>query len=643
MLTVGVLLALLASALLLAPPLSTPAAASGPAALSGSVATDRAALVALYDSTGGVRWTNNTNWKTSAVLGQWHGVTTNHSGRVIKLELPSNNLTGPMPTQLGNLSQLTVLSLSRNNLTGTIPASLGNLSQLTVLSLYRNGQLNGSIPSSLGNLSKLRTLHLYRSQLSGPIPSSLGNLSDLTSLNLAVNQLSDTIPASLGNLSKLTELNLHTNRLSGRIPGSLVYLSKLTRLQLRGNTSLTGCIPIALQYVQDNDFSQVGLPFCSVGVPANLTAETGANAGQVILRWTPGTNATVHRVEYKKDGGNWRTWSSQLSGSTSRVTITGLQPGQNYRFAVKAGRGSTWSSWSRIVSAEAGEAQYPGNPTNLMAKTGINAGEVILSWTPGTNATVHRVYLKKSDGTGGRFWSPNSAGDATSVTITGLESGQTYNFWVKAGRGSPGNYVWSQWTPLVSATAGQAERPSAPTNLTAYRDPYSAEVWLDWTPAVNAEWYQVAQKKGDNGDWVHLDPELWWRVPPEEVPDTFFSCLCIRSRAGAGILVQGEGRPGILRQLRLVGVDHRSIGDDGRWNGATWRSYEPYCGAGSQCRRSDFALDAGRQRHDALGFLRILAQRDVALGRLVVSRKRQSGDYNRAGSGAGVRVPGVAT
>ena len=41
----------------------------------GSVATDRAALVALYDATGGEAWWRSTNWKTAAPLGEWYGVT----------------------------------------------------------------------------------------------------------------------------------------------------------------------------------------------------------------------------------------------------------------------------------------------------------------------------------------------------------------------------------------------------------------------------------------------------------------------------------------------------------------------------------------------------------------------------------------
>ena len=46
------------------------------------LAADRAALVALYNATGGANWTNNTNWlSTTEPVGNWHGVTVS-GGRV---------------------------------------------------------------------------------------------------------------------------------------------------------------------------------------------------------------------------------------------------------------------------------------------------------------------------------------------------------------------------------------------------------------------------------------------------------------------------------------------------------------------------------------------------------------------------------
>ena len=57
---------------------------------------DRAALVALYEATGGPRWIDNTNWLSDAPLRQWYGVGTIR-GRVTHLQMPDNALTGVIP------------------------------------------------------------------------------------------------------------------------------------------------------------------------------------------------------------------------------------------------------------------------------------------------------------------------------------------------------------------------------------------------------------------------------------------------------------------------------------------------------------------------------------------------------------------
>ncbi len=161
--------------------------------------TDRDVLVAFYESTGGANWTNNSNWLSDQPLGQWHGVTTNAEGEVIRLELRINNLSGSLPASLGQLDALEVLSLDRNSLSGSLPAELGNLSKLTRLAMNRN-QLSGSIPSELGQLSKLSIIGLARNQLSGSLPESLGGLSGLTRLALHHNAgLSGELPQGLVN------------------------------------------------------------------------------------------------------------------------------------------------------------------------------------------------------------------------------------------------------------------------------------------------------------------------------------------------------------------------------------------------------------------------------------------------------------
>lgn len=110
---------------------------------------ERAALMALYNSAGGDSWTNKTNWGSSKALWQWYGVGIS-SGRVATLDLRNNNLSGTIPPELGNLTQLDYLALFGNNLTGTIPEELGNCRFASTCYLHKN-YLSGSIPQSLWN------------------------------------------------------------------------------------------------------------------------------------------------------------------------------------------------------------------------------------------------------------------------------------------------------------------------------------------------------------------------------------------------------------------------------------------------------------------------------------------------------------
>ena len=101
---------------------------------------ERAALVAFYEATDGPNWVNSENWLTDAPLGEWFGVDTDPSGRVVGLAMSyhdagsdewiSNNVSGPIPPELGDLTALRNLQFFENRLTGPIPPELGNLTHL---------------------------------------------------------------------------------------------------------------------------------------------------------------------------------------------------------------------------------------------------------------------------------------------------------------------------------------------------------------------------------------------------------------------------------------------------------------------------------------------------------------------------------
>ena len=86
--------------------------------------TDREALIAFYNATGGANWQKNEWWLGVLPMDEWQGVATNKEGRVISLSLSRNQLSGEIPPELGRLSWLKGLGLWGNQLSGAIPPGL---------------------------------------------------------------------------------------------------------------------------------------------------------------------------------------------------------------------------------------------------------------------------------------------------------------------------------------------------------------------------------------------------------------------------------------------------------------------------------------------------------------------------------------
>jgi Leucine-rich repeat (LRR) protein len=216
---------------------------------SASRSSDSTTLVALYDTCGGPNWTNHANWKSTSVLDNWYGVTMS-GGRVSRLALGNNGLTGSFPRNLKNLTALVYLALDSNQLSGSIP-DLGPLgvnniwlSSAETLWIQQN-QLSGSIPTYISKDTNLVSLRMDHNQLSDSIITQLSYLKKLTELYLNNNHFASSLPLLIGSLSKLQYLYINSNNLTGSIPDTIGKLTNLKILRLDSN-QISGSIPTSI-------------------------------------------------------------------------------------------------------------------------------------------------------------------------------------------------------------------------------------------------------------------------------------------------------------------------------------------------------------------------------------------------------------
>ncbi|KAL6527733.1 putative kinase-like protein tmkl1 [Orobanche minor] len=255
------------------------------------------------------------SWNTSTPLCQWRGLkwafTTNASSspcespsspqwtnvylhkspflQLISLQLPSANLTGTLPKEIGQLINLQSLYLSANALSGPIPLELGYSSSLSDIDLSHN-LLKGSLPASIWNLcdAGLASLRLHSNSLSGAVPDpALPQVTckNLRFLDLGQNLFTGTFPESIIGFHGLQQLDLGDNMFSGPIPETITGL-KLEKLNLSHN-NFTGVLPnfdgsskFGVDVFEGNSPALCGPPLRGCNGRSGLSS--GAIAGLVI-------------------------------------------------------------------------------------------------------------------------------------------------------------------------------------------------------------------------------------------------------------------------------------------------------------------------------------------------------------------------
>ncbi|AES77339.1 putative leucine-rich repeat-containing, plant-type, leucine-rich repeat domain, L [Medicago truncatula] len=169
-------------------------------------------------------------WKKESL----HGLAVNH-----------NSLRGEISPSICNLKSLTQLDLSFNNLSGNVPSCLGNFSQYLESLDLKGNKLSGLIPQTYMIGNSLQQIDLSNNNLQGQLPRALVNNRRLEFFDVSYNNINDSFPFWMGELPELKVLSLTNNEFHGdiRCSGNMTCtFSKLHIIDLSHN-DFSGSFP----------------------------------------------------------------------------------------------------------------------------------------------------------------------------------------------------------------------------------------------------------------------------------------------------------------------------------------------------------------------------------------------------------------
>ena len=254
---------------------------------------------ALYDSTDGDNWTNNTGWKIgNTPCTSWYNVACKD----------------------GNVTDI---ALENNNLVGTIP-DLSALSELETLSIGSNLGINGSFPD-ISQLSKLYHFSAGQTDLSGTLPANIVNATSLQQFGVSETKLSGELP-DFSQLTHLTQLNLGQNQFTGEIPA---LPNGLTLLNLAGNTL---CRNSNIDYADRTEVEAFEIcpdvkliaeaSTASACIGQNLTITVNKQLAQTVneIQMALSYNANLFKINSITNAGPLTEFNANFANGTAQIT-----------------------------------------------------------------------------------------------------------------------------------------------------------------------------------------------------------------------------------------------------------------------------------------------------------------------------------
>jgi len=449
----------------------------------------------------------------------------------------SNPLSITIPSSVMNIGEGAFFYCS--NLTSiTIPSSVTSIEDYT---FYYCSSLTGiTIPSSVTSIGE--GAFYFCTQLNNiTIPSGVTNIGDMafkecTSLSSitipnSVTSIGGMAFSSCTSLSSITISNSATSiggdafssctsLTSITIPSSVTSIagfafsgcSSLSDVTIQGKVTSLGSYAFAIGSDKTITFSvPSGLKTYYEGilnaevlsgtiaiiievpaVPTNLKAvSAGYNSNK--LSWTAVSGATGYSIYRSTSPTSGFAYIKAVT--STGYTNTGLTTGTTYYYQIKAytlvDSTKNYSAATAAVSA----TPLPATPTGLKAiSAGYNSNK--LTWTPVTGAIGYSIYRSTSPTSGFTYI---KAVTSASYTNTGLTTGTTYYYQIKAYTLVGSTKIYSAFSSVVSAKPV----PAAPTGLTAARAS-ATSIKISWNTVTGATGYAMYRSTSPTSGFAYI-------------------------------------------------------------------------------------------------------------------------------------------
>lgn len=235
--------------------------------------------------------------------------------------------------------------------------------------------------------------------------------------------------------------------------------------------------------------------------PGGVGVEAGAEAGVALVNWN-GADGQAYRI-YRGTSASKVSLVAEV-GSASTFEDLSATAGATLHYRVSAVTDGAESALSEAASVVTRDV--PGAPQALVAVRGDAAGSIRLQWQPPASnggASVEAYVVFRARSCSGPLGQVAVVGNVTTYVDTGLESGASYHYEVRArtaiGTG-PSSACASATTPAP---------PAPPRNTSGQRTGILGEVRIEWEPpgvdgGLSVTAYSILRAEARNGPYAEV-------------------------------------------------------------------------------------------------------------------------------------------